>query len=559
MAVDDDAMGGDEDDGPYLLTLLTDSGVLKVRYIVVAFVTIADKQQIYDLADLSKPVFTAHHFPALPSLLVHSSEPPQTRPSATDDITEVLIADLGDDVAKAPYLIARNSVDDLIIYRLFLAPSGEVRFTKIANTVIATPKGDSSEGDDPRPLVVLPNLGGYSTVFLPGSDPSFILATSHSTPHVQRLTGPTIRSLAPFHTASADRGFISIDIHGAVRVSLLPTTLNSSSTASWSYTHPWPTLKIPLPEPIRSITWFDPASVYVATTNTLLPFSKDTDDGTLPPPESANPNEPDLGFYPKVDHSDLVIINPLTWSIVDRYAFAHNEVALIVKSVSLEVSEHTHDRRTLIAVGTGIFRGEDNSARGAIYVFEIISVVPLPGRPETNRKLKLITREEVKGTASALCGVNGYLLAAQGQKVMVRGLKEDQSLLPVAFMDMNCYVSEVKAYQGMVLAGDGTGQFRGGVWFCGFAEEPYKMMLFGKDVERMEVVNVEFLPEGRGLNFVVADGRGNIFVLQYDPERKSFFDSTGLENGVLTISRPEIPSWSTPDPSCGLPHRTRDH
>lgn len=422
-------------------------------------------------------------------------------------------------MSKAPYLIARNSVDDLIIYRLFLAPSGEIRFTKIANTVIATPRGDSIEGDDPKPLVILPNLGGYSTVFLPGSDPSFILSTSHSFPHVHRLTGPPIRSLAPFHTASADRGFISIDYTGCVRVSLLPTTL-PTTPANWDYTHPFPTIKIPLSEPIRNITWYDPASVYVATTNTQLPFSKDTEDGTLPPPESANPNEPDLGFHPKIDHSDLVIISPLTWTIVDRYTFAHNEVALVIKSVSLEVSEHTHDRRTLLAIGTGLFRGEDNSARGAIYVFEIINVVPLPGRPETNRKLKLITREEVKGTASALCGVNGYLLAAQGQKVMVRGLKEDQSLLPVAFMDMNCWVSEVKALQGMIIMGDGTGQKRGAVWFCGFSEEPYKLMLFGKDVERMEVVNVEFLPEGRGLNFVVADGRGNLLILQYDPERK---------------------------------------
>jgi cleavage and polyadenylation specificity factor subunit 1 len=129
-----------------------------------------------------------------------------------------------------------------------------------------------------------------------------------------------------------------------------------------------------------------------------------------------------------------------------------------------------------------------------------------------------VTREEVKGTASALCGVNGYLLAAQGQKIMVRGLKEDQSLLPVAFMDMNCYVTVAKNLSGLVLFGD----FMKSMWFTGFSEEPYKMTLFGKDTQDMEVIAADFLPDGRQLYFVVADGKGAVRVLQYDPERKFY-------------------------------------
>lgn len=107
-----------------------------------------------------------------------------------------------------------------------------------------------------------------------------------------------------------------------------------------------------------------------------------------------------------------------------RFKFAHNEIALVVKTIEMEISEHTKERKQLVAVGTGIFKGEDHSARGGIYVFEIIEVVPEPGKPETNCKLKLVCREEVKGTVSAICGVNGYLLAAQGQKVL------DYTLLP---------------------------------------------------------------------------------------------------------------------------------
>ena len=48
---------------------------------------------------------------------------------------------------------------------------------------------------------------------------------------------------------------------------------------------------------------------------------------------------------------------------------------------------------------------------------------------------------------------------------MVRGLKEDQSLLPVAFLDMNMYVSVAKNLNGMILFGD----IMKSIWFVGFS------------------------------------------------------------------------------------------
>lgn len=98
---------------------------------------------------------------------------------------------------------------------------------------------------------------------------------------------------------------------------------------------------------------------------------------------------------------------------------------------------------------------------------------------------------------------------------MVRGLKEDQSLLPVAFMDMSMYVTVAKNLDGMILFGD----FMKSIWFAGFSEEPYKMTLFGKDTQKLEVVAADFLPDGNMLYFVVADAESNLHVLQYDPER----------------------------------------
>lgn len=134
----------------------------------------------------------------------------------------------------------------------------------------------------------------------------------------------------------------------------------------------------------------------------------------------------------------------------------------------LEISEHTQERQTVVTVGTSMIRGEDLPAQGRIYVFNVIKVVPEPDRPETGHKLKLIAKEEVKGAVTALSeiGTQGFLLAAQGQKCMVRGLKEDGTLLPVAFMDMQCYTSVVKELKGtgMCLMGDVVK----GCWFAGY-------------------------------------------------------------------------------------------
>jgi cleavage and polyadenylation specificity factor subunit 1 len=146
-----------------------------------------------------------------------------------------------------------------------------------------------------------------------------------------------------------------------------------------------------------------------------------------------------------------------------------DERIMAVKNLSLEVSEITHEHKDMVVVGTAIVRGEDIATKGCVYVFEVVNAVPDPDVPEKNRKLKLFAKEVVKGpvTAVSSIGGQGFLIAAQGQKCMVRGLKEDGSLLPVAFMDMQCYVSVVKELKatGLCIMGDALK----GLWFTGYS------------------------------------------------------------------------------------------
>ena len=77
-------------------------------------------------------------------------------------------------------------------------------------------------------------------------------------------------------------------------------------------------------------------------------------------------------------------------------------------------------------------------------------------------------QEKVKGAVTALSevGTQGFLLMAMGQKCHVRGLKEDNSFLPVAFLDMQTYVTVIKNIigTGMLLIGDAVK----GVWLTGY-------------------------------------------------------------------------------------------
>lgn len=51
------------------------------------------------------------------------------------------------------------------------------------------------------------------------------------------------------------------------------------------------------------------------------------------------------------------------------------------------------------------------------YIFEVVEVVPQPGRPHSKHKLKLLVNEPCKGAVTAISDINGYLVSATAQKV----------------------------------------------------------------------------------------------------------------------------------------------
>jgi cleavage and polyadenylation specificity factor subunit 1 len=122
-----------------------------------------------------------------------------------------------------------------------------------------------------------------------------------------------------------------------------------------------------------------------------------------------------------------------------------------------------------VCAGTVTVLGEDQATRGHIYVLDVHEVVAEPDAAAKAYKFREAAREDVKGAVSQLApiGPRGFLLAAQGQKCMVRGLVEKDKLLPVAFLDAQCYVTSARVLPGsagMAVLGD----VAKGVWFIGY-------------------------------------------------------------------------------------------
>ncbi|KAK4193394.1 protein cft1 [Podospora australis] len=472
---------------------------------------------IYRLPDLSKPVYVAEGLSFIPPGL--SADYAARRGTAKETIAEILVADLGDAASKSPYLILRHANDDLTIYQPYryktgasLGLSKTLFFTKLPNSKFAKSPEEADDDEathQPRCLSMrrCNNVGGYSTVFLPGASPSFILKSSKSMPKVVPLQGLGAMAMSSFHTEGCEHGFIYADSQSIARVTQLPT--------DWSYGETGLAVKkIPIGKDVAAAAYHPPTQSYVVGCNVPEPFELPRDDDYHK--EWAREV---LAFKPNVDRATLKLLSPITWTVVDEIQMEPCEEVLCVETLNLEVSEATNERKQLIAVGTAVKKGEDLATKGHVYVYDIADVIPKPGRPETSKKLKLVAKEDIpRGAVTAISaiGTQGLMLVAQGQKCMVRGLKEDGTLLPVAFMDMNCYVTSVRELPGtgLCLMADG---FKG-VWFTGYTEEPYKMMLFGKSNTSLRTLNADFLPDGKDLSIVASDDDGHIHILQFDPE-----------------------------------------
>lgn len=253
------------------------------------------------------------------------------------------------------------------------------------------------------------------------------------------------------------------------------------------------------------------------------------------------------------------LISASTHRTIHSFQLPYTEAVTSMKVMTLEASELSHEQKTMVVIGSAQLRGEDMPAKGALTVFELRDVVPEPDDPESGVQLHVVSREEPRGAVTAVESYLGGLIGtAQGQKLMVRGLKEDGSCLPVAFLDAQCQMVTLKtlAHSGMWLAGD----IWKGLWFGAFTEEPYKLTVLGKSRKQMEVLAAEFLPAEGQLFILILDADMDLHVLQYDPENPKSLSGTRLLHrstfhlGHFPTSMMLVPSTLAPFAEQTLPN-----
>ena len=116
----------------------------------------------------------------------------------------------------------RSAHDDLVIYQPYQSPiegskDTSLRFLKIPNPHIPrTPKEDLVEVEEKQqerrqPLRSLHDVGGYSTVFMPGQSPSFIIKAASSPPGVIEMCDKSVKSLTQLHSPICQKGFLYVD------------------------------------------------------------------------------------------------------------------------------------------------------------------------------------------------------------------------------------------------------------------------------------------------------------------------------------------------------------
>ena len=224
------------------------------------------------------------------------------------------------------------------------------------------------------------------------------------------------------------------------------------------------------------------------------------------------PTKPSANSY----KGSLKLISPYNWTVIETVGLRDNEIAMTVKSMVLDIGSSTKrfkHRKELLVVGTGRYRMEDLGANGAFKIYEIIDIIPEPGKPETNHKFKEYNTEDTKGAVTSMCEVSGRFLVAQGQKIIVRDVQDD-GVVPVAFLDTSVYVSEAKSFGNLVILGDTLKS----VWLAGFDAEPFRMIMLGKDLQSVDVSCAEFISKDEEIYILIAGNNNVMHLVQFDPE-----------------------------------------
>ncbi|XP_035792501.1 cleavage and polyadenylation specificity factor subunit 1-like [Anopheles albimanus] len=361
------------------------------------------------------------------------------------------------------------------------------------------------------------NVSGYAGVAVCGEKPYFLFLTGHGELRSHRLYARTVmKAFAPFNNVNCPNGFLYFDEQYQLKISILPTYL--------SYDSVWPVRKIPLRSSPKQIVYHRENRVYCVVMdaeeicNKYYRFNGEDK-------ELTEENKGERFLYPMGHQFSVVLVNPAAWEIVPDTAIALEEWEHVVslKNVSLAYEGARSGLKEYIAVGTNFNYSEDITSRGRLLLYDIIEVVPEPGKPLTKHKFKEVIVKDQKGPVSAISHVCGFLVGAVGQKVYLWQMKDDD-LVGVAFIDTNIFVHQMVSIKSLILVAD----VYKSVSLLRFQDEFRTLSLVSRDYHPLNVYQVEYVVDNTNLGFLVADDQANLITYMYQPESRESFGGQRL-------------------------------
>jgi len=199
---------------------------------------------------------------------------------------------------------------------------------------------------------------------------------------------------------------------------------------------------------------------------------------------------------------------------VHGYEFEAGERVTALCVAHLDALDRGSGRRAYIAAGTTMAFGEDRTARGHMYVWEVAESVPAAGAaPGDAMRLRLLCHEEMRAPVTALCDMSGFLVAAVGGRLLVRSLEFSEWLVTVAFLDTGVYTTSLQRVKNFVLLTD----YERSAYWIAVQSDPIKLVLLGRDYDQACALQGGLLIDHAKLALVTCDPRGVLRLLDYQP------------------------------------------
>ncbi|KAG7746503.1 hypothetical protein KL912_004434 [Ogataea haglerorum] len=485
------------------------------------------KEKVFEFTDI-------HKFPELLTL-----NPMDVNYEADVDpiIKQIMFTKLGNSSSSKDYLVALTFGGEVLIYETFFDPIERTyKLMKINEMcqfpIVGAPDNSYAHATKiERYLISVDNFQGYKVVLVTGASAFVILKEHNSIPRMLQFTKRSSLYFAEYNTDRCPNGVISIDETKACRICQLDS--------SYTYSNRLPIAKYRIGDKtINKVKYHSLSNTYIISTLEEGRYNAVDEDG-----EPLPGLRDDRKLKSTSLKGTIHLVSPANWTIIDTIELEDNEYVTSIEVIELKVSE-TIATKTVVLIGTARCRNEDLATHGSWKIYEVIDIVPEPGRPEAKNRLKMITSETARGPVLSICDVSGRFAIVQGQRMLVRTLQKDDNVAPVAFTDTSIYSKEVKTFKNLVLIGD-TFQ---SVSLYGFDATPYRMLHFGKDEQDVELRAADFLVHDGNLHILVADEDSVLHLLQYDPYdgnsmkglkllRRSLLRSNALTTKMISVAR----------------------